>query len=132
MENNKIENKIGERIKYFRLSKGLSQEKLALMAELNPAFLGHLERGLKSPTMNTVDKIIKALGVSYGEFFSDKTDITDTESRQFYIDIINRCTSRLPEDKLKTVADIILKITELTENWMHSKVLQKRDFNFFI
>lgn len=116
MENNKIENKIGERIKYFRLSKGLSQEKLALMAELNPAFLGHLERGLKSPTMNTVDKIIKALGVSYGEFFSDKTDITDTESRQFYIDIINRCTSRLPEDKLKTVADIILKITELTEN----------------
>ena len=56
-----MENKIGERIKYFRMSKKLSQEKLALMAEINPAFLGHLERGLKSPTMNTVDKIINAL-----------------------------------------------------------------------
>ncbi len=116
MESSKIENSIGERIKYFRLSKGLSQEKLALMAGLNPAFLGHLERGLKSPTMKTIDKIIAALGIKYSEFFSDETDITDTESRQFYIDIINRCITRLPEDKLKTVADIMLKITELTEN----------------
>lgn len=116
-------NKIGERIKYFRMSKKLSQEKLALMAEINPAFLGHLERGLKSPTMNTVDKIINALGVSYGEFFSDDIDVTDTESRQFYIDIINRCVARLPEDKLKTVADIMLKVTELAEKWIPDKVL---------
>lgn len=39
-----MENKIGERIRYFRLSKGLSQEKLALIAGLNPAFLGHLSK----------------------------------------------------------------------------------------
>lgn len=111
-----MKNMVGERIKYFRMCRGLSQEKLAFMAEINPAFLGHLERGLKSPTMNTVDKIIKALGVSYSEFFSEETDVSDTESRKFYIDIINRCVARLPEDKLKTVADIMLKITELTEN----------------
>ncbi|MCM1507728.1 MAG: helix-turn-helix domain-containing protein [Ruminococcus flavefaciens] len=111
-----MKNMVGERIKYFRMCRGLSQEKLAFMAEINPAFLGHLERGLKSPTMNTVDKIIKALGVSYSEFFSEETDISDTKSRKFYIDIINRCVARLPEDKLKTVADIMLKITELTEN----------------
>ena len=60
-----MDNYIGEKIKYFRVQQGLSQEKLALKAGINPAFLGHLERGLKSPTMTTLDTIIEALNVSY-------------------------------------------------------------------
>ncbi len=106
---------VGERIRYFRIHHGLSQEKLALAAGINTAFLGHLERGLKSPTMTTLDKIIKALGISYCEFFDDDIDVNDTESRKFYMDIIQGCLKRLPDDKLKTVADIMMKLTELTE-----------------
>lgn len=112
-----MDNKVGERIKYFRLCQGLSQEKLALAAGINPAFLGHLERGLKSPTITTLDKIIEALNISYSEFFSDETNIDDTSGKGFYIDIINSCVKRLSEEKLKTVADIMLKIVELTENY---------------
>lgn len=78
-----MDNKIGEKIKYFRTKQGLSQEKLALKAGINPAFLRHLERGLKSPTMTTLDKIIEALNVSYSQFFDDSITIEDTESRQF-------------------------------------------------
>ncbi len=110
-----MEQTVGERIRYFRMHQGLSQEKLALAAGINPAFLGHLERGLKSPTMTTLDKIIKALGISYCEFFDDAIDVNDTESRRFYTDIIEGCLKRLPEEKLKIVADVVMKITDLAE-----------------
>lgn len=106
---------VGERIRYFRQMRGLSQEKLALAAEINPAFLGHLERGLKSPTITTLDKIIRALGLSYSEFFDDHVDVNDTESRRFYMDLIQGCLNRLSEQQLKTTADIILKIVDLAE-----------------
>ena len=50
---------VGERIRYFRNLRGWSQETLALQAEINPAFLWHLERGLKSPTIKTPEKIMR-------------------------------------------------------------------------
>ena len=50
---------VGERIRYFRNLRGWSQETLALQAEINPAFLWHLERGLKSPTTKTPEKIVR-------------------------------------------------------------------------
>lgn len=110
-----MENKVGERIRYHRLQRGMSQEKLALLAGINPAFLGHLERGLKSPTFTTLDKIMEALGLNYSEFFDDAVSLEDTTSRQFYMDMIVNCAKRLPDDKLKTVADIMLKLIDLTE-----------------
>ena len=110
-----MDNKVGERIRYHRLQRGMSQEKLALMAGINPAFLGHLERGLKSPTMTTLDKIVEALGLSYSEFFDDTIRPEDTESRKFYTDMIYGCIKRLPDEKLKMVADIMLKLIELAE-----------------
>ncbi|MDE6034846.1 MAG: helix-turn-helix domain-containing protein [Ruminococcus sp.] len=110
-----MDNKVGERIRYHRLQRGMSQEKLALMAGINPAFLGHLERGLKSPTMTTLDKIIDALGLNYSEFFDDTVHPEDTESRKFYTDMIYGCIKRLPDEKLKMVADIMLKLIELAE-----------------
>ncbi|MDE5770334.1 MAG: helix-turn-helix domain-containing protein [Ruminococcus sp.] len=110
-----MENKVCERIRYHRLQRGISQEKLALMAGINPAFLGHLERGLKSPTMTTLDKIIEALGLNYSEFFDDTVRPEDTESRKFYTDMIYGCIKRLLDEKLKAVAEIVMKITDIAE-----------------
>ncbi|MDE6664780.1 MAG: helix-turn-helix domain-containing protein [Ruminococcus sp.] len=106
---------VGDRIKYFRLCRGMSQEKLALTAGLNPAFLGHLERNMKSPTLTTLDKIVKALEISYSDFFDDTINVDDTESRKFYVDIIQKCLDRMSEDKLKIIADIMMKMIELAE-----------------
>lgn len=109
-----MNNYIGEKIKYFRMQQGLSQEKLALKANINPAFLGHLERGLKSPTMNTLDKIIEALNVSYSQFFSDSNITNNTESRQFYLNIIYSNVKYLSDNKLKFITEMIFKLTELS------------------
>ena len=68
---------IGSRIRYFRKLKGWSQETLALQADMNPAFLGHLERGLKSPTVKTLEKIASALDISMAELFAEPQPVSD-------------------------------------------------------
>jgi len=41
---------------------GISQETLAERAEVDRSYVSILERGLKSPTLETLEKICKALG----------------------------------------------------------------------
>lgn len=62
---------VGERIRYFRNLRGWSQETLALQAERNPAFLWYLERDLKSPTVKTLEKPVRALDISLAELFDE-------------------------------------------------------------
>lgn len=68
---------VGARIRYFRHQRGLSQEQLALQAGLNTAFLGHLERGLKSPTITTLEKLVKALNITFEELFAEGSSGVD-------------------------------------------------------
>ena len=63
---------IGKRLKELRSEYGLSQERLALQAEITTAYLGQIERGEKNPTVVTVGRICDALGISLAEFFSDQ------------------------------------------------------------
>lgn len=72
MENSKTIH-IGEQIRYYRHLQNMSQETLALSAGITPAFVGHIERGLKSPTVNTLEKISTALGISLMELFTPVT-----------------------------------------------------------
>ena len=74
-----IASNVGERIRYFRNLRGWSQETLALQAEINPAFLGHLERGLKSPTIKTLEKIVRALDISLAELFADPQPVDNAK-----------------------------------------------------
>ena len=48
-DNGKSNFDVGSRIRYYRKLQNMSQEKLALTASINPAFVGHLERGEKKP-----------------------------------------------------------------------------------
>ena len=70
---------VGERIRYFRNLRGWSQETLALQAEINPAFLWHLEPGLKSPTIKTLEKIVRALDISLAELFADPQPVNNAK-----------------------------------------------------
>ncbi|MFC3746793.1 helix-turn-helix domain-containing protein [Paenibacillus sp. GCM10012306] len=60
---NSIES-IGENIRISRLKNGLSQEQLALNAGVNTSYIGQIKRGKKNPTIKTLDKISKALGIA--------------------------------------------------------------------
>ena len=55
---------VAKNIKKLRKDKGLSQDKLSRLADVAHATIIKIESGgIQSPTINTVQKIAKALGV---------------------------------------------------------------------
>lgn len=64
---------LGKRIRELRNQQRMSQEELGFKAGISAAHLGQIERALKNPTVETVDRIAAALGVSLGDLFSKET-----------------------------------------------------------
>lgn len=60
---------LGSTIRELRKSQGLSQEKLAEKAGLHRTYIGALERGEKSPTIDTLTKVVLALNTCLSDFF---------------------------------------------------------------
>lgn len=102
--------RVGARIRYLRRQRELSQEKLALEAGINPAFLGHLERGLKSPTVDTLAKIASALNITLSELVDIEADKNENNAAINKIALSVKCLS--PEDANR-VAHIVSEITKL-------------------
>ncbi len=57
-------NSIGKYIKNARVAKGMRQEDLAEIINLSPVYVGMLERGEKTASLETLVKIANALDVS--------------------------------------------------------------------
>jgi len=53
----------GQRIRAIRKEKGLSQESLAALADIDRSYMGHIERGEKNITLTKIYQIAKALDV---------------------------------------------------------------------
>ena len=62
--------KVGKKIAKIRKAKGMTQEKLALRADLNRAYIGYIERGERNASLETIRKIAKSLGVKTKDLFS--------------------------------------------------------------
>lgn len=62
----------GKRVREERLKKGLSQEKLAEIAELHRTYIGMIERGEKNITLENIEKIAKALEISLGKLLTSE------------------------------------------------------------
>ena len=55
---------IGQRVRNYRIDKGLSQEKLAELSGCHPTYIGQVERGEKNATLESIEKIASAMNVS--------------------------------------------------------------------
>ena len=85
---------MGKRIRAKRRALQLTQEKLAERAGLSFAFIGHIERGTRIPSFNTVCKIADALDCSLYELAGREYDLPQISDRvREIIQIINRIVS---------------------------------------
>ena len=64
-----IKKSVGNRIKKLRNQKGLSQEKLAELADLDRTYITSVECGKRNISIVNVQKIANALEISLNEFF---------------------------------------------------------------
>lgn len=55
---------LGDAIRELRQAKGISQEKLALLAEVDRSYVGRIERGDNNAALLTLVRLADALGTS--------------------------------------------------------------------
>ena len=101
---------VAARIRHFRQLNSLSQEAVALRANINPAYFGQIERGLKCPTIDTLYKITTALNVSLSEFLRLDSSIKDCISSE---ERIQSLLSQVPDSKREEVLKIFEEIVSL-------------------
>ena len=67
--------KIGRVIRANRLQRGLSQEALAEIADLNRSYLGDIERGVCVPSITTLQKLSDAFGEKLSDIIAQYEQI---------------------------------------------------------
>ena len=85
----------------------MSQEQLAHIAEITPAYLGQVERGVKNITVRTLEKVCNALNITLCEFFSTGKTYNKTED-----DTLNRILQQLT-GKTEAEKKAVLKLIKL-------------------
>lgn len=66
-----IKKKFGKNLKRLRLAKGISQESLALSADLDRTYIPSIEKGERNVSITVVEKLANALNVKISELFKD-------------------------------------------------------------
>jgi transcriptional regulator with XRE-family HTH domain len=66
-----IQKKIGAKIRTERLKRGLSQESLAGLADIDRTYIPTIEKGERNVSILVLYRICKALGMSVSEFLKD-------------------------------------------------------------
>ena len=68
---NTLTKELGRRIRAERTAKKMTQEELAERAGLHPTYIGQVERGEKSLTVASLEKIVEGLEISFSDLFEN-------------------------------------------------------------
>ena len=95
---------VGERIRAYRIKAGLSQENLAEKAGLHSTYIGQLERGEKNATLESIEKVARALDVSFETLFMH---IIGGLVKNEYAEQCYSVIAALPEKEQRAILEII-------------------------
>ena len=93
---------IGERIKFWRQQRSLTQEQLAEMVELTPGFISLIETGKKRASLETILCICRALNITLNDLLVGNQIIQDTD----YNTEFSELTVKLTESERHLVFEI--------------------------
>lgn len=98
---------LGKRLREIRKHKGINQEKLAELIDVDPTTISNIENGKNYPSMINLENIIKVLGVTFTEVF----DFEHKNSNENLINQINNALKNNP-DKIEDFYKIIMALTK--------------------
>nr|WP_154889778.1 helix-turn-helix transcriptional regulator [Paenibacillus xylanexedens] len=111
----KLRNSVGERIRAIRKVKGLTQQKLAELSGLDDAYIGSVERGERNISIDTLEKIVLALGVPSANLFLSV--INDHQLiQQKAIDEYSEMIKDLSPEQLNKLIKVITDIKNLIDS----------------
>lgn len=99
----KLQEKLGSRLRAFRTAKGYSIEELAHKAGMHAAQLGKIERGERNFTIESLDKIVKALEISYKILFDFDLDVKTVTSPNPIIEKTISCLHAMTIEEQKHI-----------------------------
>lgn len=97
---------LGLKIKEFRENRKYTQDKLAEKVGIDPKHLSRIENGRNYPSLETLEKILENLDVSFDEIFNFECIVSKKE----LLEKINSKLNSLNESKLKFVYNIVNEI----------------------
>ena len=84
----------GRRVRAIRKAARITQERIAEQAQINPKYLGELERGEKKPSFDALIALAKALRVPPVAFFQfDREERDDKTLRKKIDSLLDGCTA---------------------------------------
>ena len=98
---------LGKRIRELRKRKGINQEKLAELVNVDPATISNIENGKNYPSMINLENILTVLEISFAEAF----DFEHKNTSKNLIKQINQLMEANP-DKLEDFYKIIVALTK--------------------
>ena len=111
---------IGQKIRHLRMRKGLTLEELASRSELTKGFLSQLERNLTSPSIDSLNDILEALGTNLAEFFQEeKAEQFLFREPDFFVDERETCTIHwiVPNTQKNQMEPILLTLPQGGESF---------------
>lgn len=67
-----IQRDLSANLKELRVTKGLSQEDLALTADVDRTYVSQIERGVGNPSIRVVSALASSLGVDIGDLLKQR------------------------------------------------------------
>lgn len=85
--------KLGERIRFLRRAKNLSQEQLGELSNLHTNYIGAIERGEKNISLESLVKVSKGLDVTLDELFRFLEPMNESDDLQKIVDLLSNRSS---------------------------------------
>lgn len=98
---------IGQLVKKYRLHRKMSMNELARRADVGQSGISEIEAGKRQPTFDVLEKIVKALNLTWAEFFEEKAAEIPS-----YIRELNGTISELDEEQINLLNEFIKSITK--------------------
>lgn len=100
---------VGERIQAYRKKVDMTQERLAEKSGIHHTYIGQLERGEKNATLETIEKVARALELPFETLFEAIiiADAGNTTAKEVY-----QLIATQPEKDQQFFQEIIKKVLE--------------------
>jgi len=104
---------IGVTIRNLRKAKNWSQEELGFQSNVHPSYIGVIERGEKSISIDSLEKVLNGLNITFEDFFKV---VGSTENINTDFTILPYITQRLSRRDIKDQR-IIMTLIEVLFPW---------------
>lgn len=111
---------IGSRMKEKRIELGLTQKVVAEKTGISDRYYGQIERGECSPSLDTTDKIAKALETSFNWIVNDRAEVMESRVEEEIVRL-KKVLKDIPKNQMLTVDGLVTQAARLRilldDNW---------------